>query len=136
MAKDLFHNAVKTALQKEGWAITDDPYEISAGNVDMLIDLGAENILAAERQGQRIVVEIKSFVGSSRISEFHTAHGQYLDYQYALDENKDDHILYLAIPQVVYEEFFRLEFIQKAVLRSQIRLLTYEPQQEVIVQWL
>jgi XisH protein len=81
MAKDLFHNSVKIALQKEGWTITDDPYQISAGNVDMLIDLGAENILAAERQGQRIVVEIKSFAGPSRISEFHTAHGQYLDYQ-------------------------------------------------------
>jgi XisH protein len=102
----------------------------------MLIDLGAENILAAERKGQRIVVEIKSFAGPSRISEFNTAHGQYLDYQYALDENKDDHILYLAIPQIAYEEFFRLEFIQTAVQRSQIRLIVYEPQQEVIVQWL
>jgi hypothetical protein len=136
MAKDLFHNSVKIALQKEGWTITDDPYQISAGNVDMLIDLGAENILAAERQGQRIVVEIKSFAGPSRISEFHTAHGQYLDYQYALDENKDDHILYLAVPQIAYEEFFRLEFVQTAVQRSQIRLIVYEPQQEVIVQWL
>jgi XisH protein len=30
MAKDVFHNAVKTALQKDGWIITADPYEISA----------------------------------------------------------------------------------------------------------
>lgn len=136
MARDLFHDAVKNALQKDGWTITDDPYEISAGNVDMLIDLGAENLLAAERQGQRIAVEIKSFVRPSAISEFHTAHGQYLDYLYALEENEDPRILYLAVPEKAYETFFQLEFIQKTIRRSQIRLIIYNPAQEVIVQWL
>lgn len=28
MAKDLFHNTVKTALQKDGWQITHDPYQL------------------------------------------------------------------------------------------------------------
>jgi glucose-6-phosphate 1-dehydrogenase len=136
MAKDVFHNAVKTALQKDGWIITADPYEISAGNVDMLIDLGAENLLAAELQDQRIAVEIKSFVSASPISEFHTAHGQYLDYLYALEENQENRTLYLAVPKKTYDTFFRLEFIQNTVQRSQIRLIVYDPEQETIVQWL
>lgn len=39
----------------------------------MYIDLGAEPILAAERAGEKIAVEIKSFLGESNIYEFHTA---------------------------------------------------------------
>ncbi len=34
MAKDRFHNVVRTALEKEGWVITDDPYELNVGEVD------------------------------------------------------------------------------------------------------
>jgi hypothetical protein len=36
----------------------------------------------------------------------------------------------------VYETFFSLQFIQKTVQRSQIKLIIYDPKQEVIVQWL
>lgn len=46
----------------------------------MYIDLGAESIAAAEREGQKIAIEIKSFLGASSISEFHTALGQYFNY--------------------------------------------------------
>ena len=28
MAKDLFHNNVKIALEKDGWKITHDPYQM------------------------------------------------------------------------------------------------------------
>lgn len=55
-AKDKFHDVVKIALEKDGWQITDDPLSISVGGVDMLIDLGAERWLAAERQGEKIAV--------------------------------------------------------------------------------
>lgn len=136
MAKDLFHNVVKIALQKDGWMITNDPYQISSRDVEMYIDIGAERLLAAERDGQRIAVEIKSFVGASNISEFHMAHGQYIDYRYALEDVDPTRILYLAVPHRTYTQFFTLQFIQKAVQRSQLRLLIYDPQQEVIIQWL
>lgn len=136
MAKDLFHNVVKTALQKEGWIVTNDPYEIRVGGVEMYIDLGAEKLFAAERGEQRIAVEVKSFVGASNISEFHTAHGQYLDYRYALEEIDPERLLYLAVPARTYREFFRLKFVQTAIQRSQLRLIVYEPKQESIVQWL
>ncbi len=80
MGKDIFHNAVKAALQKDGWTITHDPYSLAVGGVEMYIDLGAEQLLGAERDDTRIAVEIKSFIGTSPISEFHTAHGQFIDY--------------------------------------------------------
>jgi hypothetical protein len=86
MAKDLFHDAVRRALEKEGWQITDDPLFISFGGVDMYVDLGAEQILGAERNGEKIAVEIKSFVGPSETTEFNAALGQFLKYQLALEE--------------------------------------------------
>jgi XisH protein len=49
MAKDKFHDAVKNALIKEGWTVTDDPLFLQFGGVDLFVDLGAENIIAAQK---------------------------------------------------------------------------------------
>lgn len=58
-ARDKFHDIVKSALQKDGWNITHDPLLIRIeGIADMYIDLGAERIIAAEREGQEIAVEV------------------------------------------------------------------------------
>jgi hypothetical protein len=135
-AKDAAHDIVRLALEKEGWVITHDPYYLKVGGVEFYIDLGAEEeILAAERNGQKIAVEIKSFLGASSISEFHTALGQFLNYRLALEEKEPDRVLYLAIPAETYDEFFILPFIQKAIQRSQLKLLIYDEQQEVILEW-
>jgi hypothetical protein len=135
MAKDRFHAAVRTALERDGWTITADPYEVSAGDVDFEIDLAAE-MLAAERAGEKIAVEIKSFVGKSNVSEFHTALGQFLNYQFALEEFDPQRKLYLAVPESVYQSFFQRRFTRSVVERVQIQLLIYDEKQEVIVQWL
>ncbi len=47
MAKDLYHEQVKRALEKDGWQITHDPYELRIGGVEMYIDIGAEQMIAA-----------------------------------------------------------------------------------------
>ncbi|MGB3137098.1 MAG: element excision factor XisH family protein [Nodosilinea sp.] len=47
-ARDLFHDVVKTALQKEDWQITHDPYALSTDSFDLAIDLGAEKVIAAQ----------------------------------------------------------------------------------------
>ncbi|WP_013325035.1 XisH family protein [Gloeothece verrucosa] len=134
-AKDIFHDAVRKGLEKEGWLITDDPLKIEVGGVEMYIDLGEEQILAAEREGQKIAVEIKSFVGTSNISSFHTAVGQFFNYRIALEQQEPERVLYLAVPLATYESFFRLEFVQTVRERSQLKLIIYNPVNEVIVEW-
>ncbi len=136
MAKDLYHDQVKTALRKDGWQITDDPYEIRVGGVEMYIDLAAEQIIAAQRGTTKIAVEIKSFISPSTISDFHLAHGQFLDYRYALESEEPDRTLYLAVPAKTYQTFFALKFIKQVRERSQIKLLVYDSAQEAIVQWI
>jgi len=49
MARDKFHEEVKAALQADGWNITDDPLTFKIGKVQIQIDLGAEQLIAAER---------------------------------------------------------------------------------------
>jgi hypothetical protein len=136
MAKDRFHNIVKSALEKQGWVITHDPYEIRVGEVDFEIDLAAEMLLAAEKENARIAVEIKSFIGTSNVSEFHTALGQFINYRYALEEEDPERQLYLAIPETTYNTFFQRRFIAAVVKRDRIPLIIYNVQQEVITQWL
>ncbi len=95
MAKDVFHQQVKNALIKDGWNITHNPLTIRISEaVKLQIDLAAETTIAAERDSQKIAVEIKSFVGDSDISAFHTALGQYLNYSQALEEQEPDRIVF------------------------------------------
>ncbi len=137
MARDLFHNQVKTALVKDHWHITHDPFLVQISEVVKLqIDLGAENTIAAERNREKIAVEIKSFIADSDISEFHMSLGQYLNYAQALEDYEPDRKLYLAIPSETYHDFFQLTFIQNSLKRHSINLIVYDPIQEVIEKWI
>ncbi len=135
-AKDIFHEAVKQALKKEQWIITDDPLKFKFGNVNFQVDLGAEKLVAAERAGEKIAVEIKSFLNPSAITDFYAALGQFLSYRLALKATEPERVLYLAVPIDAYRTFFQLEFTQTAVQIYQVLLVVYDPVHEVIVQWI
>ena len=135
-AKDIFHNTVRSALEKDGWTITNEPLFLQPSQeVTMKVDLGAQKLLSAEKGNQKIAVEVKSFIGLSAISEFHTAVGQFLNYQVALDKLEPERILYLAIPTDIYQDFFTDSFVQEVVKRYQIKLLVFHVQKQEIVLW-
>ncbi|MGK7897340.1 MAG: XisH family protein [Xenococcus sp. (in: cyanobacteria)] len=134
-AKDIFHEAVKQGLQKDGWMITDDPLKFKFGNVNFRVDLGAERLIGAERAGEKIAVEIKSFLNPSAVTDFYSALGQFLSYRLALESIEPDRSLYLAVPVDAYETFFQYEFTQIAIQRYQVLIIVYNPANEVIVQW-
>ncbi|MBD2267489.1 MULTISPECIES: element excision factor XisH family protein [Nostocales] len=136
MAKDKFHDVVKNALIKEGWTITNDPLFIQFGGVDLYVDLGAEKMLAAQKDNEKIAVEIKSFLGDSTISDFHQALGQLLNYRLILRRQEPERILYLAVPFDIYESFFKLEFTQIAIIDYQLKIIVYNIDEEVISQWI
>lgn len=134
-AKDAFHNIVKIALEKEEWFISHDPYPLQAGTLELYIDLGAEKVIAAEKQGQKIAVEIKSFLNPSKITELYAALGQFIIYRLALQQQEPERTLYLAVPISVYNEFFILPFIQSVIQQNQLCLVVYNIEQEVISGW-
>jgi hypothetical protein len=134
-AKDTFHTIVKTALQKDGWLITHDPYPLQAGSFNLAIDLGAEKVIAAQRGERKIAVEIKSFLGPSKISEFYGALGQFIAYRAALQVQEKERTLYLAVSSNIYDQFFTTPFIQELIQQNQLYLLSYDIEQEVIERW-
>jgi hypothetical protein len=137
MAKDIFHNTLKKALEKDGWRITHDPYRLRYGVVDLYIDLAAEEAIAAEKEGLKIAVEVKSFASGSNVSEFHTALGQFLNYRIALESSEEpERILYLAVPKDIYQTFLRFEPAKTVINRYNLLLIIYNPDREVIEQWI
>jgi hypothetical protein len=46
---------------KEGWIITDDPLVLQFGETNLYADLGAELMIAAQKNGKKICVEVKSW---------------------------------------------------------------------------
>ncbi|WP_341739277.1 element excision factor XisH family protein [Microcoleus sp. CAWBG640] len=136
-ARDVFHESVKSALLKDNWVITDDPLKLKFSEDDRLrIDLGAEKLLVAERGLQKIAVEVKSFLSESAMFDFHLALGQFLNYRLALRSLEPDRSLYLAVPIAAYNSFFSRALPQAAIAEYDLKLLVYDPTNEVIVEWI
>ena len=126
-AKDRYHNAVKSALLKENWIIT-DPLRLKFSDQDEVrIDLGAERLLAAEKGHEKIAIEIKSFLSESALFDYHAALGQFLNYRLVLGSLDPDRTLYLAVPLMAYEVFFQRPLAKASVRTYEVRLLVYNP---------
>ena len=133
---DAHHETVKTALRKDGWTITHDPFVISVGRRRLLADLGAEKVTHWQGQDEKVVIEIKVLGGESLVNDLHHAIGQYQNYRSLLRYMKSERKLYLAIPRNVYEEEFGDEMVQAIISDQQILLLIFDPEKEEIVQWI
>ncbi|CDM92343.1 MULTISPECIES: element excision factor XisH family protein [Limnospira] len=135
-AKDIYHNCVKIALLKDGWTITDDPLSLKVGQKDIFIDLAAEKLLVAEKQGVKIAVEVKSFVGKSEIEDLKNALGQYYLYDKILKYLNSDKNLYLAIRKAVFQRL-SAETIGQIILSDQnLKLIVFDPNLEEITRWI
>jgi len=135
-AKDIYHDAVKNALIKDGWRITRDPYTIKYQEVQLFADLLADKMVEAQRDGQQIIVEIKSFINRSPMREFETALGQYIIYRILLNKILPEANIYLAISQGIYQSFFRQKAIQLILQETQVRLIIVNIKNEEIIQWI
>ncbi len=100
------------------------------------IDLGAERMIAAEKGQEKIAVEIKTIAGASFVYEFHEALGQYLNYEIGLEAKEPDRELFLAVSDAVYLKYFDIPAIRMAVEKFHLRILTFDPELEIIVQWI
>ncbi|MFB2878511.1 XisH family protein [Floridanema aerugineum] len=134
-AKDIYHDAVKNALIKDGWIITADPYFIIYKKLKLIADIGAERPFAAEREGNKIVVEVKSFLNPSFIYDLEQALGQYILYRNFLQRTAPERQLYLAMTQRVYQVNFD-EIIQIVVDENQLKLIIVDSDREVITKWI
>jgi XisH protein len=136
MARDKFHFLVRTILENEGWTISHDPYFIRLGKRKGFVDLGAERtILGAEKEGEKIAVEIKSFLGLSEVDQFEDALGQILLYRPALKKIEPDRILWLALPYDIYSNLFDDSYFQEIAELYELKMIVYDEKNKTIVSW-
>jgi hypothetical protein len=137
MAKDLFHDVVRRALEKEGWKITHDPYSIfhKEEKIDYEIDLGAEKMIGAERANEKIAVEVKTLAKPSLTNEFHSILGQYLTYVSVLRRFDAERILYLAIPLYAEERLEDYPFILSIMEEYHLNVIVFDKNTETILSW-
>ena len=134
-ARYRYHDKLKNALIKDGWIITHDPLHVKWGKKDMYVDLGAEFLLAAEKDKCKIAVEVKSFASQSEMEDLEQAVGQFTIYYEVLSRVEPDRELFLAVNEEVYNNLFE-EPIGKLLMDSRrIRLLVFDPHSETIRQW-
>ncbi len=136
MARDIFHNLVKEALQKEGWTVTHDPYSLhSRKEGGLQTDLGAEKIITAEKESKRIAVEVKSFVHISILHDFLLAVGQYYVYKKILSNSDSERILYVALPDFVYDKILTFDWAVEVIHDLQMKFILYETNRKNITGW-
>jgi len=73
---------------------------------------------------------------ASRVTDFHAALGQFLNYRLALDSLDPERKLYLAVPGDTYDDFFILPFVQSAIRRHHVNIIVYNPEREELNQWI
>ncbi len=136
MARDKIHAPVKEALIQQGWLITDDPLYIKIGTLTVFVDLGAEHIFGAEKEGKRIAVEVKTFGNPSFMTALYEAVGKYAVYRKALKLDESDRILYLAMPEDVYDRYEKEPLFTGSLEDENINLILFETGIEKITRWI
>lgn len=122
-ARDIYHQAARTALEKDGWTITHDPLTLKIGERDTFIDIGAEKLFTAEKEGRKIAVEVKSFVSKSAVADLQNALGQFIFYQDFLADIEPDRLLFLAVRRTVFLNLFHEPVGAKFLQNKRLRLL-------------
>jgi hypothetical protein len=134
--RDTFHEAVKHALQRDGWTITHDPLLLAFGATNVYVDLGAELPLAAEKEGRQIAVEVKSFLGASAVTELEHMLGQFTLYRALLRTQEPSRLLYVAVPRAAFDTFLGLPSTLAILRDEKVRLLVFDAAEEKVTAWI
>src|SRR5262249_61324053 len=120
-----------------GWTITHDPFLIRCGDRRLFIDLGAERLtIAAERAGERLAVEVSSFVADSPVRDLQEAVGQFVVYRALLSQADPDRTLFLGVATRVYDSVLSERLGQMVAADVRLRVLVFDPEQQRVVRWI
>jgi len=135
-AKDIYHDTVKRALIKDGWTITKENLYLPWGGTETYIDIAAEKIFIAEKEGRKIAVEVKSFVGKSNLSELEKAVGQFIIYRLAMRKEEPERELFLAVGEKIYNKLFLNPDVIELIETEDLKVVVFNEANEVIVRWI
>lgn len=135
MALDDCHPQMVNALRKAGWDVDAKSFYIEVPGMVVAPDIRARH---TNGKGQQlIVVEIKCFTDeNSQQDELYRAVGQYIVYRNVLRLKPIAATLYLAIPLLIYQQFFTTEVVMSSVKDAHIKLVIVDIEREEVIQWL
>ena len=116
--------------------VTHDPLVLEFGRRNVYVDLGAELPIAAEKDGRKIAVEIKSFTGPSEMTELERALGQHTLYRFLLSRAEPERILYLAVSESAFLRVFDEPDARDLIASEQVRVLVFDVSEEAISRWI
>lgn len=136
-ARDRYHDIVVQALVADGWEITDDPLALSYGGRDLYVDLGATNTtIGAVREGERVAIEIKSFLSPSVLADLELAVGQHAIYRAVLAEIDPGRKMFLAVPRRVHAGVLSERLGQLVLQTERLSLVVFDELTERIDRWM
>jgi len=135
-AKDIYHDTVKRALIKDGWTITKENLYLPWGGTETYIDIAAEKVFIAEKEGRKIAVEVKSFVGKSNLSELEKAVGQFIIYRLAMRKEEPERELFLAVGEKIYNKLFLNPDVIELIETEDLKVVVFNEANKVIVRWI
>jgi predicted RecB family endonuclease len=135
-AKDIYHETVKNALIKDGWTITAENLQLPWGGTRAFIDIIADEVFIAEKEGRKIAVEVKSFVGKSNLSELEKAVGQFIIYRFAMRREEPERELFIAVGEKIYNKLFLHPDVIELIEAENLRIIVFDEVKQVIVRWI
>lgn len=81
-------------------------------------------------------MEVKTFLGTSAVTDLHEALGQFVLYQDVLAELEPQRELYLAVPEAAAQGIFQEEIGTLVLRRQGVRLLSFDPEEQEVRQWI
>jgi hypothetical protein len=135
-ARDIFHQHLRRALEKDGWTITDDSLSVRWPGSGEPLHPEGEPLIGAEQGGEKIAVAITSFLGASQIVDLQNALGQHSLYRYALRGSEPARKLFLAVRDDVYSAIFESPMGEELRVAEKIRMLVFNPLREEVTRWL
>lgn len=124
----LKHDAVRRALEKEGWTIVFDPLTMRLDGRFLYVDL------VAEKDGVQIAVEVKG--DALELSDLEKAVGQFVIYRHVIERKHGALQVWLALPLRAYNAIWTGAEAQDLRQNLGLNLLVFDAQKEEIIQWI
>lgn len=133
---DVYHDLFKKSLIDNGWTITHDPYPLNIGLRTILVDLGAQKLIAAEKGNKKIAIEIKSFSSPSLLNELEKSIGQMRLYNFSLSKRDPERKLFIAFPLRIFKEINLDPELKEFFDLERLNQIIFNQDTGVIVEWL
>ncbi|MEM7537773.1 MAG: element excision factor XisH family protein [Chloroflexota bacterium] len=136
-AKDKIHDNVRNALKNDGWQVIKEQMRVQFEDAYIYVDLAAEDrLVVAERAGERVAIEVKSFLSPSAMQDIEDALGQFVVYRIFLKRIEPDRHLFLGISHLTYNTVFQSRAIQTLIDELAVSLLIVNIETEEVLDWI